>query len=151
MTTERRCLNVALNDLSRRLLSQAELAARLMQAGYEPDIIKTTIERVIELGILSEPMLAQHLARRHENKGDYWIRQKLIQRKLKASIIEETLASLENEWSRAQRVALKKWESDSDIPDVARKAKLFRFLLGRGFQRETCVKAIDRLSQNTFV
>lgn len=144
-----KAMQVAMRLLSRRNLSIKELEQSLLQLFSDnPEcdaLVSDTITRLKELNIVSDHRTAESIARRHEMKGDRFIRQKLEQAGIDTLCAKQAIAELGDEVARAQEAALKKRNSIKDEQPQNRQEKLFQFLAARGFASETCYKVSEKL------
>jgi len=118
-------LAAAQRALARRDLSERELRDRLAQAGLEPAIVEEALETLRRGGLVDDERFAAERARvlAERGKGDSAVRFDLERHGIPAELVESTLAALEPERERAERV-------------VARRGggpKTARLLASRGF------------------
>ena len=150
--TPHQVLDLAMRCLAESSLSEAGLQRKLrQQLANQRDadtLIKKTVARLNELGMLNDHDAAALIARRHAHKGDRFIRQKLNHAGIDEITIAKTLAELGDEYTRAKEVALKKWATytDSRVSPQQHQNKLFRFLSSRGFSSDTCVQIVNDIS-----
>ena len=122
-------LAAAQRALARRDLSERELQDRLAQAGLEPAAAEEALETLRRGGLVDDERFGAERARVlvERGKGDAVIRLDLERRGVPSPLVETTLAALEPERERAERV-------------VARRGggpKTARLLASRGFGEET--------------
>jgi SOS response regulatory protein OraA/RecX len=121
-------LAVAQRALARRDLSGRELRDRLAQAGLEPAIVEEALETLRRGGLVDDERFAVERARvlAERGKGDLAVRFDLERHSIPAELVESTLAALEPERERAERVVA----SRGGGPKTA------RLLASRGFGEE---------------
>jgi SOS response regulatory protein OraA/RecX len=128
--------DVALRALRARDRSAAELEARLSEHGIGPDDRHEVLERLAGAGYVDDARVA--LARATElagrGCGDALIRADLEQRGLGAVLVEQALATLEPEESRAERVILRRGDGH----------KTMRYLASRGFGEDVLETLVAR-------
>jgi regulatory protein len=121
-------LAAAQRALARRDLSERELRDRLAQAGLELAAVEEALETLRRGGLVDDERFAAERARvlAGRGKGDATIRFDLERHGVAPALVESTLAALEPERERAERV-------------VARRGggpKTARLLASRGFGEE---------------
>jgi regulatory protein len=114
--------------LARRDLSERELRDRLEQAGLGPAAAQEVLETLRRGGLVDDARFAAERAHvlTERGKGDAAIRFDLERHGLAAALIESTLAALEPERERAERVVSRRGGG----------AKTARLLASRGFGAE---------------
>lgn len=132
----------ALRTLAQREHSRAELARKLAAHG-EPDAVEAVLDRMSELGLLSDSRFAESYVRSRAGRlGQRRIQHELAQRGVDPETISEALASElgETELERARAVWARKFGSTpGDAKEWARQA---RFLTARGFASEVVRKVL---------
>lgn len=98
-------LELAQRALARRELTPDELRRRLRRAGAPEAAIEQALQRLVEVGYLSEERAARERARllAERGYGDAFIRADLAARGVAAETVEAALATLPGEEERAQR------------------------------------------------
>jgi SOS response regulatory protein OraA/RecX len=128
-------LDLAARALARRDFSERGLRDRLVRAGVDPGELEEAITTLRETGLLDDERFAagraQALAGR--GKGDAAIRFDLARQGVGSEAVATTLAGLEPEAERAERL----------IARLGQGPKTARLLAGRGFSAE----AIERASE----
>ena len=122
----------AFRALGQRALSEAELRSRMLRRQPDPELVQGVLERVRELGYLNDEQVAQAEARRR-GVGSGRVRQKLRQRGVDNTLIEEVIAERdpEAEAEDARTLLTRRWPSFQRAPDPQRRA--FAFMLRRGY------------------
>jgi len=141
--------NHALNMLARRECSRHEVEAKLQRKfDINPDELDALLDRLIQTGLQSDKRFAESWVRAkfNQGKGPNRIRMELRQKGVSNDLVERSLAEPGFDWFQsAEQLANKKLGTlDSDEPmDAQKKAKLYRFLSYRGFDRDQIDHAID--------
>ena len=129
-----RALDVATKALARRDFSERGLRSRLERAGVEPAEAETVLERLRGEGVLDDRRFgrnrAQALADR--GKGDAAIRFDLEEQGLSGQVVDQSLAALEPERVRAERIVARRGSG----PATA------RLLAGRGLGHDAIESAV---------
>lgn len=143
------CFNNALQILSRRDHSCAELVKKLQERGFEKKEIDSAIDRCVRLGYLNDERFADIYLQQLQRKGygTNSIRHKLYSKGISEEIISNSIAihCTDNIQIDACRQALLKktkyLEGNKKIKDV--RSKLQRFLIGRGFSSRIVCQALE--------
>lgn len=124
----------ALNYLSRREYSQAELQRKLMDKGWELEQIRAVMEELTVKGLQSDERFVSALIHSRTTAG-YGPRRILLELKAKGitQIPDGLLDENDNNWLKIlDRVWRKKFANTAG-DDLKSKVKQTRFLLQRGF------------------
>ncbi|MFN3596582.1 MAG: regulatory protein RecX [Rubricoccaceae bacterium] len=142
----------ALDFLSRRARTTAEVRRALVKKGYDADVAERTVAALVAAGYLDDAAYATAYVRGRfagRGHGPARLRQDLAQRGIDRALIDMALATLEAEEDLAQTVrrhAAKRWRTLASEPDVTRRArKTFNFLLRQGFAYDLAREAIEHL------
>ncbi len=144
-----RALAQALNFLSYRPRSKAEIKTKLSRLGYEEEIIQKTINRLQEMGLADDAAFAKFWK---ENRESFSPRSKrLLARELRGKgidpeLIGEVINEVDNELE-AYRAGQKKARSLSQLNYFDFRKKLSAFLYRRGFNYEVIKPVVERLWQ----
>ena len=141
----RTALEVAGRLLSRRPYTEVELRERLARKGLEQDVIDSTIARLDMLDLVDDGAFArQWVEERAARKG-------LGSRRLRAELeakgvpLEEVEAALaaeaDSELARATEQAAKRLSKLAHLPLIQQGARLYTWLVGRGFESEVAEAA----------
>lgn len=137
----------AIQALSYRDLSKAQLRKKLLATSFEEPLttekLEQTIHKLESLGYLDDQRYARNQARTMARRmGNRKIAYQLKQKGLNSADIDEVLDELkDSEFERAYQVWLKKF---GQLPeDRAQKDKQIRFLMNRGFSL-SCIYQILR-------
>ena len=150
--TEHDALREAMQILAKSMMSESELIHKLRlrladQKNCE-ELIDYSIERLKVLRILNDYHAAESIARRHFNKGDRLIRQKLKSAGIDEINSAQVIAELGDERVRAKEAALKKLSSYQTESPLQKENKLIRFLSSRGFSAETCYSVAKEITKH---
>ena len=113
--------------------------------------IDATLIRMHDLHLLNDKGLADSLARRYQHKGNRFITGVLRNKGLEDELISDVVASLEEEYTRALDVALRKGAPKirQATPDKAQ-ARVYRLLANGGFSFETIDAVLKHLQDERF-
>ncbi len=153
MSTGKRGLTVALDLLSRRDRSEAELRKKLLAKEIPPQEVDVAIARLKELNYLDDRLLAERLASAAVAAGrGYGIRLALdLARKgIPRQIADETLTEItarHDEGELVRELLRRKFPAfQPDLADNREKMRTMNFLLRRGFSRSVVFEAMRNLS-----
>jgi regulatory protein len=138
----------AMDYLARREHGRAELAAKLVAAGFDAAIAETAIEKLIDDGLQSDVRYVEAFVRSRidQGKGPMRIRADLRARHIDDRLIEGGLVDCGEDWTAlARQVRIKKFGADRPLA-FSDKARQMRFLSSRGFdgdQVRAAVSAMD--------
>lgn len=132
-----------LKILSRRAYSEHDLRQKLIEKDFSPEEIDSAITKAADYGYINDSEYARSVARMYSDKGNYFISNKLKQSKVEREIIEEALEQIPGEKERIQPVAEKKMRTLGRYEPQKQKEKLIRYLAGRGFSSDSCIKAAE--------
>ncbi len=133
--------------LGRQSYTRAALARKLAGRG-EAENVKIVLDRLAESGYIDDRAFAQNYIQsrsaRHPS-GRRLLEMKLKSKGVPDTIIKETLNELEpeTEEAAAQKLAAKKAALLKNLEPMARKKRVFQFLLNRGFSPEIARKFSD--------
>jgi regulatory protein len=140
----------ALNFLSYRPRSVAEVRSRLLGKEFDVTTIDQVIARLSRAGLLDDEAFARYWIENrdtHKPRGSRALRYELRQKGVMDSVIDDLLtdydegdAAYRAAYSQAQRLAR---QSDHDID--ALRSKLFAFLTRRGFPFDIARDIVDNL------
>ncbi len=139
--------------LARRDHGEEELARKLSRRGFAAAVITETIDYFRGLGYLNDKLFAAGQARRlAEDKGlgDRRLHSSLLQKGISASLAEEAITAIRQEWSEEQALRSlikKKTKSRPLREDPQGKQRLYRYLLGRGFPPGLICELIKRAEE----
>ena len=145
---EERAYERALNLISYRQRSKAEVARRLEQKGVSEEAVEAVIERLCRAKLLDDEAFARYWISNREQfnpRGAYALRHELWQKGVAGSIIDALLQGLD-ETENAYRVATKRLARWERLEPAVRRRKLSDHLRRRGFSYETIQQVWERLT-----
>jgi regulatory protein len=125
-----------LNLLAGKDYSKKELLIKAYNKGYEEEEVEEVILYMIQKRFVDDKRLAENIVCKYQStKGSAWIRQKLNQRYISETIVEESLKDLkETVGSDIKRKLEKKYGiNDWSKLDFKTKQKVLGFLSRQGF------------------
>ena len=131
--------------LARREHGRAELVTRLAKAGFDPDVVASTVERLVADGLQSDARFVEAWvsSRIGQGKGPERIRAELRQRQVADAAIEAGLAAAAVDWVGLAR-AVRQRKFGSELPgDFPARAQQMRFLQYRGFEADQVRAAVS--------
>lgn len=145
----KKALNYALNMISRYNKTKFELTKKLKEKEYEEDTIKAVVSRLSELGYINDEHYVEVFIRSKQdtNQGlnKKTLYNKLIQKGINKELVRQSLENSEiDEYQNALQTAEKKLKSLKGNKRE-KKAKLYSFLLYKGFEYEICNKVINNI------
>ena len=135
--------------LSRRPLSEWEVADRLARKEVPEAAIPPVLARLRELGLVDDPALCRQLVRSYGEARGYGpmkIAWKLAARGFRRPVVEEAMreeCDPEDVAESAERTLRKKYRGGIP-PGREGAAKAYRFLASRGFPPNVCRQAVGR-------
>ncbi len=144
----------ALHLLSRRLHSSYELKLKLKQKGYKAEFIEQVINELNSKGLLNDYEFASSFSEeniRNKSWGKKKVESELfkrgIDREIISRIVEEKFPN-GNELDGALELAKKKMRliQVKKIEPEKLNAKLYTFLISKGYDYETCKRAVEILT-----
>ena len=150
------CRETALRLLGQRGHSTAELRRKLSARGYAAAVLEEVVGDLTRVGLLDDLAFAKAYCeyRRQGSRaaGATRILAELRQRGVATDVADQALRDTapeddaDTDETRALEVARRRWASLKTLPDPrAARARLGRFLAGRGFSATVCRAVLDRL------
>jgi regulatory protein len=145
------CFQTALKILARRDHGSAELAQKLADRGYSTDHIGAAVERCSRLRYLNDERFAAGMVRELQRRAYGYLRieQMLIAKKLPRPVVDAALSTCKLETTQLQvcrQAVMKKLRGVQTAGSEAKTvAKLYRFLLNRGFPAATIRQVMDEI------
>ena len=135
----------ALNLLSRREHCRAELLAKLLARGHEPDAIGPVLDALEDERLLSDARYAESYLRVRSSKGygPQRIRAELRERGVDTGLIHESMSEAQNDWFELARQVREKRFGHALPGDFKERAKQMRFLQYRGFDSAQIHAALE--------
>jgi regulatory protein len=138
----------ALNLLTYRPRSVAELRSRLERKGFDPGMIEDSLARLEKLGMVGDKEFAHFWVENrqaHSPRGGRLLRMELRFKGIDRETIDSALPDPEDEESGAYRVALAKARSLRGLEWREFRHRLGDYLVRRGFQYETTGSVVRRV------
>ena len=137
--------------LARREHSRLELYQKLKQRQFEPDVINSELNKLLDEGLQSDERFAEAFLRSRidKGKGPNIILSELSQRGIDELLVSNVIASItDEEWNDLAYEAMnKKLRNEAEL-DYDKQLKLMKFLSNRGFTRSQIEKAKNLLKKN---
>ena len=139
----------ALKLLARRELSELQVRQRLARKGHEPDAIDAAIAKLREERAIDDARVAETIARTEtaiKQRGKLRVRMEIeragISKDAAKRAVDEVFNGLDDEalLDRALRKRLRGRESIADDREFQR---LYRYLLGQGFDPDRVLRALN--------
>ena len=144
----RRAYAAAVRLLGSRDHSRAELERKLGQRGFDAEATATAFADLVAARYLDDERFAHALAEQllERGRGPMAIRAKLRERGIDASLAERAVDALGADWAeRAEAVLAARFDDGAVADDEPRaRARIARFLQGRGFSPGDSLRALDR-------
>jgi regulatory protein len=137
----------ALNYLSYRPRSRAEVERYLQRRGVSPATIKALIERLLGSGLLDDEAFAEYWVENREQfrpRGPYALRSELRKRGVPDAVIEAAIDGVD-ERASAYRAAQARTHRLEHLDHQTFWRRLSGFLTRRGFGYETVKETVNRL------
>ena len=140
-----RCKKRALHLLEKQDRSEKNLRDKLKEGGYPADIIDIAIDYINDYGYLDDYRMAcSHIRFYMDSRSKRRIKQDLMNKGIKPDVIER---AIEDEYTcdetdQIQRL-LEKKGYDPDNATYEQKAKMYRFLAGRGYSSESISRVLN--------
>jgi regulatory protein len=141
----------ALRMLARRELSEAQVRTRLVRRGHLPDAIDEAVERLKAERSLDDSRVAAAIARSEtefKRRGRLRVRQAIERAGIAAGIArrvaDDTFAGLDTD-ALIAAVIEKRMRGRATMTDDREAQRLYRYLIGQGFEADRVRQALDRL------
>ena len=141
----------AMDLLARREHSRLELYQKLKQRQFEPDVINSELNKLLEEGLQSDERFAEAFLRSRidKGKGPNIILSELSQRGIDELIASNVISNItDEEWNDLAYEAMNKKLGNEAELDYDKQLKLMKFLSNRGFTRSQIEKAKNLLKKN---
>lgn len=128
----------------------AEVRNKLWELGCSPGDIEAHISQLIEAGLLNEERFARAYARgkfRIKHWGRVKITQQLRFKKISEYCIKKGLSEIDaEEYEQVlKKIVRKKWDALEKEQAFIRRAKVLKYILQRGFERDLIDDAINQI------
>jgi regulatory protein len=145
----KKALNYALYVLAKSNKTKNEIVRKLKEKEYNEDTIKAVIEKLGDYGYLNDEQYVEVFIRSKQDTSQGLNKRtlfnKLMQKGVDKELIEQSLESSDiDEYQNALQAAQKKLRSVKGSRSD-KKAKLYTFLLYKGFDYEICNKVINNI------
>jgi regulatory protein len=135
--------------LARRELSEAQVRQGLARRGHEPDDIDQAIARLREERALDDARVAGAIARTEtgvKGRGKLRVRLQIeragIAKDVARRAVDEAFAAIDDDVLLLASLA-KRLRGRDRLADDAEFARLFRYLVGQGFDSDRVMRALD--------
>ena len=143
------CKNQALNYVSKSLKTKKQVYDYLNGKGYIKDCIDNAIKTLLDYGYINDEYYAKCFVKSKQNiKSKKYIYCALIQKGIDKKIIENVLGEYKDNTDEIEKLALKYIKNKSQ---TGLKQKLFRHLLGKGFEYSDVKRVVEKVISNNEV
>ena len=130
--------------------SRRELSKKLLDKGFDGEVVEETLNELEAQGILNDRAYAQNLVSRFTHAKPSGMRKisfELKRHGVSSQLQEEMIANAapEEEIQRARELAEGRWEKWKSLPGIKRKKRVFDFLIRRGFNFQLAKDILDEL------
>jgi regulatory protein len=142
-----RAYEYALDYLSYRPRSKAEVRRRLEQKGYSGEAVEAAAQRLDRVGLLDDEGFARYWISNREQfkpRGTYALRHELRQKGVESRLIDALLDPVDDE-DNAYRAAVKRLSRWQRLDPTSRRRKMTDYLRRRGFDYGTIQHVWERL------
>ena len=136
---------------SRRSYSSGLLAAKLAEKGYEKEVVRQTLSRFEEKGLLDDTVFAREMAQsvlRRKPAGRNYIiarlRKNYIPRQLAEKVVDELLQNID-ETDMAQRLLRSRWSYFSKFELETARRKAYNYLSRRSIGYHAARLAFEKM------
>ncbi len=138
-----RCKKRALHLLEKQDRSEKNLRDKLKEGGYSPEVIDVAIDYINSYGYLDDArMAASHIRFYQDSRSKQRIKQDLMGKGISPEVIERVLEEeYAGDESALIETLLEKKKYDKDNATYEERAKMYRFLAGRGFSSD-CINRV---------
>ncbi len=134
-----RCKKRALHLLEKQDRSEKNLRDKLKEGGYSEEVIDIAIDYINEYGYLDDArMAASHIRFYQDSRSKQRIKQDLLGKGISLDVIETVMEEeyTKDETELIESLLIKK-KYDKETATYEDKAKIYRFLAGRGFSSDS--------------
>jgi regulatory protein len=138
-----------LRMVGRRELSEAQVRERLARHGHGPDAIEGAIVRLKEERAIDDDRAARTIARRAASvtdRGRLRVRRQIESAGIAAGtarqVVDEEFAEIDEDALLGRALATR-LPGEAAIADDREFGRLYRFLIGRGFEADAVVRALS--------
>ncbi len=142
--------NYGLTVLSRSLKSEKQLRLKMLDKGYDLELIDRAVQKLKYLRYIDDEYYSEALINIRINGAKYGkrrIKQELYEKGIDKEISESKLNEIsdEEETERAYELGLKKLKSIKEEDTLKKSNKLSNFLIYRGFDYDTVKKVVSKI------
>ena len=140
------CFSMALNYVAKMLKTEQQVRDYLKKHLFCQEAINGAIEKLKSYGYINDLQVASFmLSSLQKRKGKNAIKQDLLQKGINKEQVESLLCTLSGQAETCEMQA-KKWLKSKSLPlDKNDKAKLYRFLIGKGFEFDIIKKVLNKI------
>ena len=134
-----RCKKRALHLLEKQDRSERNLRDKLKEGGYSEDVIDIAIDYINEYGYLDDArMAASHIRFYQDSRSKQRLKQDLLSKGIASDVIDRVLEEeyTADEGALIEALLVKK-HYDKENATYEDRAKMYRFLAGRGFSSDS--------------
>ncbi len=135
--------------LSRRELSEKQLRERLGRRGYEPEEVEGAVDRLKNERAIDDARVAEAIARSQisiRRRGKLRVRMAIQQAGIRGDAANEALESAFEDVDQnalLEAALAKRLKGDRPIADDREFQRLYRYLVGQGFESDKALKALN--------
>jgi len=139
----------ALKMLARRELSETQVRQRLVRKGHTSDVIDAAVRRLVDERVIDDSRVAAAIARSETRRRHGKLRvirrieQAGIGRAIARRAVDDAFQPIDGDTLIEQSID-KRLRGRGRIADDKEFAKLFRYLVGQGFESDRILSALDR-------
>ncbi len=142
--------NFGLAVLSRNLKSEKQLKEKMLDKGYDLELIDRAMEKLKNRGYINDEYYCDCLVSSRIKVAKYGkrrIAQELYDKGVDREITDDKLKEIsdEEEFERAYELGLKKLKSIKEEDTRKKSGKLSKYLIYRGFDYDTVKKVIEKI------
>jgi regulatory protein len=137
-----------LKMLARRELSESQVRQRLARKGHEPDAVDEAVARLLGERAIDDTRVAEAIARTEttvHRRGKARVRLQIeragIAKSIARQTVDEVFGEIDSE-AHLQAALKKRLRGRATITDDREFMRLFRYLLGQGFDTDQVMKAL---------
>ncbi|MBO7527078.1 MAG: RecX family transcriptional regulator [Clostridia bacterium] len=145
------CKTMALTYVSKSIKTEFQVRAYLKKYGFEKTAIDEAIKKLKEYGYLNDEYYAKlYCGSMANGRGKRYIKNELRLKGISEENIQQAISEIDSE-EDACIMQANKWLKGKELPlDKKSKEKLYRFLLGRGFEYDTIKSALNKIMDSCF-
>jgi regulatory protein len=134
--------------LEYRSRSRSEIAGRLGRAGFAEDVIKETLTRLENLGLIDDAQFSRSWVNHRKSFGKTRIKWELRQKGVPTDVAEEALSAIDadTEYKSALDAAGRRRQKDSRLDERAKRQRTVSYLRRQGFGWEVINKVLNELA-----